>query len=88
MEVCAFGSLVSHAARRASLTAARIPLASSLVYEPVLTQFTSVTPACFSHVQDPKRFVNTLHYFSTKPGSIETNPALVVEVPTVEYISI
>jgi hypothetical protein len=60
MEVCAFGSLVSHAARRAALTAARIPLASSLVYEPVLTQFTSVTPACFSHVHDPKRFVNTL----------------------------
>ena len=29
-------SLVSHAARRAALTAARIPLASSLVYEPVL----------------------------------------------------
>ena len=27
-------------------------------------------------------------YFSTKPGSIETNPALVVEVPNVEYISI
>ena len=53
-------SLVSHAARRAALTAARIPLASSLVYEPVLTQFTSITPACFSHVHDPKRFVNTL----------------------------
>ena len=29
-----------------------------------------------------------IHYFSTKPGSIETNPALVVEVPNVEYISI
>ena len=29
-----------------------------------------------------------LLYFSTKPGSIETNPALVVEVPNVEYISI
>ena len=27
-------------------------------------------------------------YFSTKPGSLETNPALVVEVPNVEYISI
>ena len=26
-------------------------------------------------------------YFSTKPGSIETNPALVVEVPNVEHIS-
>ena len=48
-------SLVSHAARRAG-----IPLASSLVYEPVLTQFTSITPACFSQVHDPKRFVNTV----------------------------
>ena len=41
-----------------------------------------------AHLPPDMVFSEPSSYFSTKPGSIETNPALVVEVPTVEYISI
>jgi hypothetical protein len=42
----------------------------------------------FGEIRLSSFFKRVTSYFSTKPGSIETNPALVVEVPNVEYISI
>ena len=55
-------------------TAAKMALASSLLYAPVWVQFTSYIPACLSHSHQPHLFVSKLQKLAEALQKINTFP--------------